>query len=225
MKKLISLCVLFIIIGSRVSAQESIIADINQGQLLRMIQMAKDYYPQRKILELNEEKARSIVNSQAVNYLDLLNVSYFYRPEDRAALGMENPYVVNGFQFGVNLNLGTFLQKPSQIKQAKVDYKISQFERQAYERELENEVKRRYYTYIQAFNELRIRAQALQDSKTLSDDLQLRFERGEIVLSDYAEAKAAVSEASSAKLEVEVNYLTAKDALEQLIGAKVEEVK
>lgn len=190
-----------------------------------MIQMAKDYHPQRKILELNEEKARSIVGTQAVNFLDMVNVSYFYRPEERAALGMENPYIVNGFQFGVNLNLGAFLQKPSQIKQARIDYKISQFERQAYESELENQVKLRYYTYIQAFNELRIKAQALQDSKTFSDDLQLRFERGEIMLSEYAEAKAAVSDASSAKLEVEVSYLTAKDALEQLIGAKIDDVK
>ncbi|GGG98332.1 hypothetical protein GCM10007415_37380 [Parapedobacter pyrenivorans] len=187
--------------------------------------MAKDYHPQRKILELNEEKARSIVSTQAVNFLDLVNVSYFYRPSERAALGMENPYVVNGFQFGVNLNLGAFLQKPSQIKQARIDHKISQFERQAYEIELENQVKIRYYTYIQAFNELRIKELALQDSKTFSDDLQLRFERGEVMLSDYAEAKASVSEASSAKLEVEVNYLTAKDALEELIGAKIEDVK
>lgn len=190
-----------------------------------MIQMAKDYHPQRKILELNEEKARSIVSTQAVNFLDMVNVSYFYRPEERAALGMENPYVVNGFQFGVNLNLGVFLQKPSQIKQARIDYKISQFERQAYESELENLVKLRYYTYLQAFNELRIKAQVLQDSKTFSDDLQLRFERGEILLSDYAEAKASVSDANSAKLAVEVNYLTAKDALEYLIGAKIEDVK
>lgn len=225
MKRFISLCILFAVICSGVSAQESIIEDINQEQLLRMIQMAKDYHPQRKILELNEEKARSIVSTQAVNFLDMVNVSYFYRPEERAALGMENPYVVNGFQFGVNLNLGVFLQKPSQIKQARIDYKISQFERQAYESELENLVKLRYYTYLQAFNELRIKAQVLQDSKTFSDDLQLRFERGEILLSDYAEAKASVSEANSAKLAVEVNYLTAKDALEYLIGTKIEDVK
>lgn len=225
MKRFISLCILFAVICSGVSAQESIIEDINQEQLLRMIQMAKDYHPQRKILELNEEKARSIVSTQAVNFLDMVNVSYFYRPEERAALGMENPYVVNGFQFGVNLNLGVFLQKPSQIKQARIDYKISQFERQAYESELENLVKLRYYTYLQAFNELRIKAQVLQDSKTFSDDLQLRFERGEILLSDYAEAKASVSDANSAKLAVEVNYLTAKDALEYLIGAKIEDVK
>lgn len=225
MKKVIPLCSLIIVICGEAVAQESIIGDINQEQLIQMIQMAKDYNPQREIFKLNEEKARSIVNTQAVNFLDLVNVSYFYRPKERAALGMENPYVVNGFQFGVNLNLGTFLQKPSQIKQAKLDHKISQFERQAYEKELESEVKRRYYTYVQTFNELRIRAQALQDSKSLSDDLQLRFERGEIMLNDYAEAKAAVSEASSAKLEVEVNYLTAKDALEQLIGSKIEDVK
>ncbi|WP_229738849.1 TolC family protein [Parapedobacter pyrenivorans] len=225
MKNFIPLCILFTAICGTVSAQESIIGSINQEQLLRMIQMAKDYHPQRKILELNEEKARSIVSTQAVNFLDLVNVSYFYRPSERAALGMENPYVVNGFQFGVNLNLGAFLQKPSQIKQARIDHKISQFERQAYEIELENQVKIRYYTYIQAFNELRIKELALQDSKTFSDDLQLRFERGEVMLSDYAEAKASVSEASSAKLEVEVNYLTAKDALEELIGAKIEDVK
>ncbi|WP_257668224.1 TolC family protein [Parapedobacter tibetensis] len=190
-----------------------------------MIELAKEHMPQREIMALNEEKAKSAANAEVVNYLDLLNVSYFYRPDERAALGMENPYVVNGFQFGVNLNLGSFLQKPFQAKQAKADYKIAQLERLAYESELENEVKRRYYVYVQAFNELRIRSQALQDNKALSDDLQFRFEKGEATLNEYAEAKSAVSEASSAKLEVEVNYLVAKDALEQLIGVKVEDVK
>lgn len=225
MKKIIALYVLFASACNGVYAQESVISDINPAQLNLMIQMAKDYFPQRKILELNEEKARLMVNAQSINYLDLVNVSYFYRPEDQTALGMENPYIVNGFQFGVNLNLGAFFQKPSQVKQAKVDYKISQYERQAYESQLENEVRLRYYSYVQAFNELQIRTKALQDAKSLSDDLQLRFERGEIGLNDYSEAKAAVSAATSAKLEVEVNYLTAKDALEQMIGTKVEDVR
>ena len=225
MKKVISFCILFTIIGGRVTAQESIIEGLNQEKLHRLIQMAKDYYPQRKILELNEEKARSMVTTQAVNFLDLVNVSYYYRPDERTALGIENPYVVNGFQFGASLNLGAFLQKPAQIKQAKADYKIAQLEKVAYDEELESEVKKRYYTYLQALSELKLRTQSYQDAKALNDDVQLRFEQGVLPLTDYSEAKATLQEAGSGKLASEVNYLQAKDAIEELIGTSLESVQ
>lgn len=205
-------------------AQESIIPDINEAKLDRLIQLAKEHVPNRKIADLSIEKAKSAHKSQLATYLDVLTVSYFYRPDNQTALGVANPYVVNGFQFGVNLNLGTLLQKPSESRIAKADYKIAQLEKVALDEELEVEVRRRYYSYLQALNDLKIRTQTFQDVKALSDDMQLRFESGEVDLTSYSEGKGALSEASSAKLSSEVAYLEAKDLLEQLLGKKLETI-
>src|SRR5690606_17541402 len=100
MKKLI-LTYLALLCGAFfLHAQESIIPDINEAKLDRLIQLAKEHVPNRKIADLSIEKAKSAHKSQLATYLDVLTVSYFYRPDNQTALGVANPYVVNGFQFG-----------------------------------------------------------------------------------------------------------------------------
>src|SRR5690606_12603601 len=115
---------------SKASAQETIMAEINYTQLERYIEMAKAYYPQRQILDEQESIAKNEHTMANISYLDLFNANYFYRPDEQAALNSLNPYVTNGFQFGVSLNLGTYLQKPFQAKSAKSNVKIAQLEKQ-----------------------------------------------------------------------------------------------
>jgi|SRR5690606_33942015 len=226
MKKSILTCLIPLLCAFfSLHAQESIIGEINEGKLEQLIQLAKAHVPDRKIADITTEKAKSAHKSQLASYLDLVSVSYFYRPDNQTALGIENPYIVNGFQFGVNLNLGTLLQKPAEAKMAKADYKIAQLQQIAFDEQLEVEVRRRYYSYLQSLNDLKIKTQTFQDAKALSDDMQLRFESGEVELAAYSEGKAALSEASSARLESEVAYLEAKDMLEQLIGKKLETIQ
>jgi len=225
MKKSILTCLMSLCAFFFLRAQETIIGNIDQDKLDKLIQLAKEHVPDRKIAGLTTEKAKSAQNSQLATYLDLVSVSYFYRPDNQTALGVENPYIVNGFQFGVNLNLGTLLQKPAEVKIAKADYKIAQLQQIAFDEQLEMEVRRRYYGYLLSLNDLKIKTQTFQDVKALSDDRQLRFESGEVELAAYAEGKTALSEAGSARLESEAAYLEAKDMLEQLIGTKIEMVE
>lgn len=207
-------------------AQEpSLVDGINYEQLERYIQLAKENYPRRKMLKINEQKANSIYKASPLGYLDLLDVSYFYRPSERTAINQENPFVVNGFQFGLHLNLATFLQRPSEIKQAKADYQIAMLESQEYEKTLENEVKRRYYLYVRLLEDLKIKTQTSQDNKLLLEDLQYKFERGEVELESYSTVKTNLSTSRSDMLEAEMNVLVSKDALEELIGTKLSDVK
>ena len=225
MKKIGLLC--FLIISGVVSTygQQSIVSQINYNQLEKYIQSAKDNYPRRQIMALNTEVAAADVPAARVSLLDIFNASYIYRPNGAVAINAANPFLVNGFQFGVNMSLGSFLQKPFQIKQAKSEHKIAQLEQQEYDVILSNEVKNRYYEYILQLNELKLKTQSAQDNKTVSDDMRYKFEKGEITLQAYNSSRISASGADSSRIQAEIEFLKAKDALEDIIGKKLEQVK
>jgi outer membrane protein TolC len=226
MKKLSLIALMLIGICSlKLSAQESIIGEINYNTLEKYIQAAKDNYPRRKIMGLNVEKAKAEVPAVALTYLDLINASYFYRPQDKVAINPLNPYSVNGFQFGVNISLGQLLTKPFLIKKAKVDYKIAQLEAQDFDMILSNEVKIKYYDYIQNLSELKVNSQIALENKGVSENLKSKFEKGEITLDVYNASRINQAGSTNTKIQSEVSFLKAKDALEQVIGKKLEEIK
>ncbi len=226
MKRAFIISLFVVILSPRVArSQESVISEINYAKLEQYIALAKQNYPRKKIFDANEAKAKSGVPLAKVSYLDPLTASYIYRPDNKSSVNALNPYQINGFQFTASLNLGTFIQKPFQVKQAKADYEIAQLENKEYDGMLVNEVKSRYYTYIQQSNDLKVKTQAAQDGKALLDDLRVRFERGEVELDVYNGAKNALSESLSGKMETEVNFLKARDSLEEIIGMPLDAVK
>lgn len=208
-----------------VSAQESVIEDINYTQLEQFIEMAKVNYPKNKIMALNEKKAKRLASIEALAYLDMFNASYYYRPNDRVSINPENPYSVNGFQFSISTSLGNLVRTPARIKQAKIDYEIAKLDREDYENILVSEVKSRYYEYILQLKELKLKSQTVQDAKSIADDIALRFERGEIELGLYDSSKSAFNNAKSTRMQTEVSYLLAKDQLEEIIGKKLTELE
>lgn len=206
-------------------AQESIIGDIKYADLEKYIALAKQNYPRRKALNETVTKAKAELPITALSYLDIFNASYFYRPEKKSVIDPINPYNVNGFQFGINVNLGAFLQKPFTAKKAKSDLKIAQYQADEYELALAVEVKRRYYTYIQQISQLKIYTQSVQDNKNVADNQLYKFEKGEITLDTYNQSRINLTNANTSKIQAEVNLLNAKDSLEEIIGVKLSEVK
>ncbi|ALL05816.1 hypothetical protein AQ505_10125 [Pedobacter sp. PACM 27299] len=206
-------------------AQESIIGDIKYADLEKYIALAKQNYPRRKALNETVTKAKAELPITALSYLDIFNASYFYRPEKKSVIDPINPYNVNGFQFGINVNLGAFLQKPFTAKKAKSDLKIAQYQADEYELALAVEVKRRYYTYIQQISQLKIYSQSVQDNKNVADNQLYKFEKGEITLDTYNQSRINLTNANTSKIQAEVNLLNAKDSLEEIIGVKLSEVK
>lgn len=223
-KAIVVLILVFTILAPSARAQETIMDEINYNQLEKFIQMAKDYYPQRKILAEQESQAKNSLTMSSLSYLDLFSASYFYRPQNKQAINPENPYITNGVQFGVNLNLGGYLQKPFQAKNARSNLEIVKLEKQVYDNELEKEVKNRYYNYILQLKELKLKTVAAQDVSGTVQDLTNRFEKGEITLDEYNSGRASLSDAGSTKMQTEINYLRAKDDLEEIIGVKLTDV-
>ncbi len=167
--------VLMCAFGFKSSAQESILAEINYSTLEKYIQAAKENLIKRQILGLNAEKAKADIPITTLGYLDMVGASYFWRPQSKSAIDVNNPYIVNGFQLGINVSLGSLLQRPFLIKKAKIDYKIAQLEMKDYDRTLANEVKGRYYDYIQQLNQLKINSQVVQDGKNVAENLKYKF--------------------------------------------------
>ena len=90
---------------------------------------------------------------------------------------------------------------------------------------LENEVKSRYYSYVQLVNELKIINQEAQDSKLLFERARTQYELGEAEFEEYSQRKATSTQSSLAVMRTEVEFLRAKDALEEIIGVKLTDVE
>jgi len=231
MKKITALSsLLFILFTLNVSAQESIIGEINYGMLEKYIMAAKENFPRKQIMDTRAEGIKTAITINNLSYLDIFNASYFYRPDKDPVIitpgsTTASPYSVNGFQFGASINLGTYLAKPWVGKRAKAEYKVAQLEAQEYNTTLALEVKRRYYAYIQQIAQLKINAQSASDNKNVADNMKNRFERGEITLDTYNQSRINLTSANSAKIQTEVSYLAAKDALEEIIGKPLSAIK
>ncbi|PWS29226.1 hypothetical protein DHW03_05225 [Pedobacter yonginense] len=206
-------------------AQESIIPEIKYADLEKYIDLAKQNYTKIKILDAKTESIKTAIPIAAVSYLDPFSGSYFYRPTGKTVIDPLNPYNVNGFQFGINLNLGAYLQKPFQAKKAKYDYKVAQLEQKDNEIQVTLEVKKRYYDYIQQIAALKIFTQSAQDSKSVAESLRNRFEKGEITLEAYNQSRIIQTNAFTSKIQAEANYLRAKDLLEEIVGQKLSDIK
>lgn len=219
------LSLFFLSVTIIVQAQTSIMAKIDEKELNKYIDLALKNYPRKKVFEANEVKAKNLLATSAFSTLDIFNVSYFYRPNQQVAVNAQNPFTVNGFQYGVTINLGSLFSKPSNIKAAKADYSAAKAQNEEYAIVLKSEVKSKYYEYIQRKANLVLRNQSTQDLKLLYTDSKLKYERNQVDIDAYTKAKNALDQATELFLASEVDFLKAKNALEDLIGAKIDEVK
>jgi outer membrane protein TolC len=200
-------------------------SDINYPLLDKYIALAKVNYPRTKITAAQMVANKTSIPIAQASFLDLFSASYYYRPSDRQSINPENPYTVNGWQFGISFNLGNYLQKPFILKRAKAEYRVATYMNEDAQMNVISETKRRYYAYLQAVSQLKIRTQTAQDNKNISETSRHKFERGELSLDLYNASRMLVSSSSTDQIQAEVTYLNSKDALEEIIGQKLSEVK
>ncbi|GAB3021299.1 hypothetical protein GCM10027051_28190 [Niabella terrae] len=233
MKKIIFLCsVLHLSLLPALRSQESIINNVDDILLGKYITLAQQFYPLKKAADANVDKSRAQLSMATMSVLDIFNAGYFYSPQKNEGLiylpggasGTAN-VVMQGFQFGVNVNLGNLLSKPGQIKSAKADYRIAEAQRQDFNNNLASTVKARYYEYLSAQKQLELKSLAAKDMKSILNNAQTQFQNGTITIEVYTTAKSASITADAESLDAEVEYLKAKNALEDMIGTKLESVK
>lgn len=219
-------------------AQESMLPDISPAYLDKLISVAKENYPAVKANQHKIEEAKANVSKATISYLDIISLSYIYQPQgffginasgstsSNSTTGTSSNYsYFNGIQTGVTLNLGSFFEKPAQVKVAKQELAIANDAQEEYLLTLTNNVKKRYYTYIQNVANLKLLTQANIDALEIYTSEKHRFEKGEVTFEEYNRTHLSLTTSYQEKILAESNLLIAKADLEELLGEKLEDVK
>jgi len=191
--------------------------------LEKLVETAKVNYPRMKMYDSRIEMGNMGVKKAKLSYFDILSFSYLYSPNQTAAT--INPGLLQGYQFGFFINIGSIIQKPTVIKQARAEVKVTQLEKDEFELNLEADVKKRYFTYIQSVMLLRIKSDGLLDIESLLKETRYKFEKGEATLQNYNNALLAYSNQLQTKISTEAEVYIAKSNLEELLGQKLETIK
>ncbi|HMG84020.1 MAG TPA: TolC family protein [Ferruginibacter sp.] len=206
------------------NTQESIVTDLSYTYLDTLVSLAKKNYPQTRIAALQTKEAKTNIGKTNVSWLDAFTLSYYYIPGNNNALNPNNTYFFNGYQVGINFNIGTLLEKPFNNKEAKEQYKIAQDNQQEYDLTIEAEVKKRYFTYIQQQALLRLRTKSTSDAAIVASTLQHKFETGGASYIDYTRAVSAETDQNQYLIAAQSDALIAKASLEEIIGVKLENI-
>lgn len=228
--KIFLFLLLFLSVHKLVCAQQTIMKDVSEDYLARLIARAEENYPQVKSNQNRINIAQGNIGKAKVSYLDAFTFSYIYQPQGINTLGnvsgaSSNYNYFNGIQAGIFFNLGTFLEKPYTVKQAKQELEIANNDQNQYFLTISNEVKKRYYTYLQDIAELKLTAQACIDAENIANDMKHKFQKGEETFDNYTKAQGSLTTNYQAKIQAETSLLIAKANLEELLGDKLENIR
>ena len=221
--KIIFFIITFVTIYKPVRAQETMLTEVSYTYLDTLIKIAKLNYPKIKVFDKKVTIAEKNVGRTRVSWLDAINVSYLYNPNN--TFNVARPTFFSGFQTGITLNVGFLLQRSYLIKIAKNELDISRYEREEYNLNIEALVKERYFLYIQHQTILKARMQNAQDAESILKAARYRFEKGEETLQNFNIALMALSTQNQGKIEAEAQLLIAKAYLEEIIGKKLENMQ
>ncbi|TKK65234.1 TolC family protein [Ilyomonas limi] len=206
-----------------VSSQETMLYNVSDVYLQKLIDTAKKNYPRLQVYDKRIENAQIEVKRAKAGWFDALSFSYLYSPNN--ATTIVDPNLLNGYQVGMFVNVGSMLQRPATIKKAKTDVEISKAEKAEYELNITALVKQRYYLYIQALSVLKMKAQSLIDVESTMQQVKYKYEKGEETLDAYNKDLVSYEDRIEGKMQAEGAVLIAKSNLEELLGTKLENIK
>src|SRR5690606_17192496 len=115
MKHAVFLIPLFFIIHTT-RAQESLSKDISYEYLDKLVAVCKANYPRMKMYEARVHVAENGLKKAKLSYFDIFSFSYLFSPNNNVNTVTPN---FGGYQFGFFANIGSILQKPNTVKQAR----------------------------------------------------------------------------------------------------------
>jgi outer membrane protein TolC len=208
-------------------AQESVIQDISDVYVDKLVSVAKANYPRFKTYQYRVDVAKANVSIASVSLFDSFTLSYVYQPGNGQVIDPANPSsrFFKGLQLGVFLNLGTLLRAPMNIKRAKAERRIAESEAAEYELSLASEVKKRYYLYVTRLAQLKLQTRSTQEAESSFKDIEYRYKKGEERYDAFNKAQIQLIAQRSTKIEAEGNVFTSKADLEEILGDKLENIK
>src|SRR5690606_32241264 len=128
---------------------ENILSELSYLYMEKLIATAKENYPKYKSYSNKLIQAKNNLSQQKSSWLDPVSFSYFFRSNNNTVDLETAGILLSGYQIGISINPGSILKRPSMIRNAREDVKISELDKKEYELQLETEVKRRYILYLQ----------------------------------------------------------------------------
>jgi outer membrane protein TolC len=227
--KLLFGLLIFITAYNTASAQETVMKDVSEAYVAKLVARAEANYPLVKSNQNRINIAQGAVGKAKTSYLESFTFSYIYQPNGVNTLnsaGNKNAnYTFNGIQAGIYFNLGTFLERPYVVKEARQQLEIANNDQEQYFLTLTNQVKKRYYTYVGAIALLKLATQSTIDAQSVSNDIKHKFEKGEDTFDNYTKSQNSLTTTFQAKVQAETALLIAKADLEELLGEKLENIQ
>lgn len=210
-----------------VSAQSSMMDDVSPAYLDRLIEAGKANYPKFRYTKAKTNSAKASYDKTKLGVLDFATVGYVYSPGSYSVIDNRGGYnsFLNGYQVSLFLNVGSILQKPAVIKGAKQDYIAAKADEDLVDMNVVQEIKKRYYIYIQQKNILKLKSKGFADADDMLKHTKYRFEKGETSYETYNQSLTTYSTYSLEKINAEASLLIAKANLEEIIGTSLESIK
>lgn len=209
-------------------AQESILSEVSYLYMEKLVAAAKANYPRVGSLSNQINVAKSDLSGARLSWLEPLSFQYVARSNQATAntvVDLQTADLLTGYQFGISINPGFLLTKPSQIKKAKEQLKIAQSNQAEYFLQLEAQVKSRYVTLLQFQKSLAPINDMYLTAQSNFENMKIKYQKAEVTFAEYNSASNSLSNALQAKLQMEASYLNAKISLEELTVKKLEEIK
>jgi outer membrane protein TolC len=204
-------------------AQETFINNVNMAYLDKLVAIAKKNYPEVKVKQSQVAAAHSNYNATKFAWLDGLTASYIYSPQN--LVNQAQPSIFKGYQLAITLSIGQLISNPSITSAARETYKVAQYQQAEYMLSLEAQVRKLYFSYLEAMTELRLRTGAVTDAGSAVKQLKYAFQKGETTFQIYNEQLNSYYNQNSFMVQAELATWTAKTNLEELLGIKLEDVK
>ena len=232
LRRLLFLLCLFQVYTS--AAQESMMSDISYPYLEKLIATAKTNYPRVKMYNDKVLQAKTGITKAELGWFNALNFTYLYSPNNSttavvnptlSSTAIVNPSLLDGYQLGVYLNIGSLLMTSPTVKIARQELNIALDNQAEYDLNIEAIVKQRYFEYVKQIAILGIQTKNAESIGSSLQQMKYKFEKGEESLDDYNKGITFYAAACQAKIGAEEQVLVAKSSLEEIIGEKLEDVK
>jgi outer membrane protein TolC len=202
-------------------AQVTMMNDVSLPYLDKLIETGRAYYPKFKATTARVNASKAAYQKAKAGVFDFISLSYVYYPGNNFTVlnntGGTNS-LLSGYQAGVFLNVGSMLQKPANVRQAKEEYHAVTMEKATMDLDIDQEIRKRYFTYLEYMNIVKIKTKAMGDVEDVQKHIKYKFEKGEVSFDIYNQALLSYSTYSHA-------LLIAKSSLEELLGTTLENIK
>jgi outer membrane protein TolC len=208
---------------TKLHAQESMMPEISNTYLSKLIDIAKKNYVIVKINEKKIDLANINIQKANVSWFDIFSITLNYSPTG-GSTSLNQP-TLSGFQIGLYINIGSLLSKPYLVKTSKEELEIAKLGKQDALNILEGEVKARYIKYVQTSVLLRVESKISLETENVVKEARYKFEKGEVTFETFTRALIFEADYRKKVIDAEANLLTAKASLETIIGKKLSDIK